>query len=445
MKKGSKRWKSIEGLILSCCWGAADGFASSFQLQNTIVNPRLHSHPEAFSSSLPVTEPQTTSPLFQYLDHRIHLLSLQWPDDDNDAFVGASFSARSSVRDIWKWKDRVLGDGRDFFVPKPRILTALQEWILQQTTPYVEECAVLSNCARFEVLLVLSSNDTTTHDYNLQHEVIPRISACFQAQVDSNRRQSMKRVWLDPLSAWDWPGMIDSTISIANHHCNNATASMLDGDVDDDADISHAWTCLHGVHVVRHLSLVAAGMALRPSRPNRPVPFRPFSARDAHVMLQLKRTHEIFGTTPCLGLLLETALRAGKAARTVACVPELERLLQYGTGNSKYEAEPPDALMLQVAEAARVKAIEPMVMECVAKFKAMQASKAIAELRRKADALLVDRSDPTERRWMQQQLHLPTMLLRNGEPLDIPTVLTNLEMDLQKKRLVDRNVNNMKT
>ncbi len=174
-------------------------------------------------------------------------------------------------------------------------------------------------------------------------------------------------------------------------------------------------------------------MALRPSRPGRAVPFRPFSARDAHIMLQLKRTQQIFGTTqhqPCLSVLFETALRAGKAARTVACVPELESLLKYGTGNSKYEAEPPETLMAQVAEAARIKAVEPMVVECVGKFKAMQASHAIAQLRQAAEALLHN-CKRDERRWMQQRLHQPTMQLRKGECVDVHQLITSLQRELQ--------------
>lgn len=45
--------------------------------------------------------------------------------------------------------------------------------------------------------------------------------------------------------------------------------------------------------IAEHACVVACGMGQRPSRPDRPVPFRPFSSRDAHIMLQLKRTLEL--------------------------------------------------------------------------------------------------------------------------------------------------------
>jgi hypothetical protein len=55
--------------------------------------------------------------------------------------------------------------------------------------------------------------------------------------------------------------------------------------------IANHMTQIQGMEaVLYHLSLVAAGMADRPRRPDRDTIFRPFSSRDAHVLLQLKRT-----------------------------------------------------------------------------------------------------------------------------------------------------------
>ncbi len=61
------------------------------------------------------------------------------------------------------------------------------------------------------------------------------------------------------------------------------------------------------------MSKVAAGMAPRASRPDRPVLFRPFSSRDAHIMLQLKRTAEVDSQYPRMKIILDAVLNAGKA------------------------------------------------------------------------------------------------------------------------------------
>jgi hypothetical protein len=204
----SKKWGLLWILsILSC---SVDGFYSvgclhlhRGQQQGPPSRQRFIEHclcsqnPDDLSIASATALEQDTCTLtsFQDLNNRIYLLSLKWPEDDASQI---SFSAQLSVRDIWKWKDRVLGDGRDFFVPKPRILQTLQEWIIQQTQPLVDECAILSNCARFEVLLVLSSSVTTTT--TTTDEVILQISACFQAQVkEFYQRRPMTALLLDPL------------------------------------------------------------------------------------------------------------------------------------------------------------------------------------------------------------------------------------------------------
>ena len=55
------------------------------------------------------------------------------------------------VRRIWDFKDDVLGDGRDYFVPRPKTLQALNQILRQQLQ--AKECVVLSNCARFDIFL----------------------------------------------------------------------------------------------------------------------------------------------------------------------------------------------------------------------------------------------------------------------------------------------------
>jgi hypothetical protein len=83
----------------------------------------------------------------------VYLFSLQWNPDD---------CISKPVRDLWKWKDATLGDGRDFFVPKPKTIAALQDYIVMKASSsnnlLLLECSVISNCARLEILCVAHKN-----------------------------------------------------------------------------------------------------------------------------------------------------------------------------------------------------------------------------------------------------------------------------------------------
>ena len=187
----------------------------------------------------------------------VHLLSLQWSDSN------------PQVRQIWKWKDTVLGDGRDFFVPKPKTLSALNRLLVESVGS--EECAVLSNCARLEILLV-AEKDCQNQESTI---ITQAVSQCLLAQVESHAASSNSFL-STMMHSFDWPNAIDTQARLT------------------PKDSTLQWTHLSGVEsVCRHLCVVASGMAERPSRPGRPVPFRPFSSRDAHILLQLKRTSEV--------------------------------------------------------------------------------------------------------------------------------------------------------
>jgi hypothetical protein len=246
---------------------------------------------------------------------QIHLLSLQWtPEDDAQKFSRV-------VKDTWRWKDAVLGDGRDFFVPKPRTLKALQSFLLGGVNDGgVLECVVLSNCARFEILLVTATGvDPTTV-----------ISTMLLHQMESYRKRPIQMNL--PL---DWAGVIDPN---AATRCGHVVVPS------DQAQLVKYWTHVEGVRdIANHLCRVAAGMEHRPRRPDREIVFQPFSSRDAHVLLQLRRTLEIAqdASATYLSILLRFAIQAGKASRTQAKIPELQELRNYGTGNSKYCIQPP--------------------------------------------------------------------------------------------------------
>jgi hypothetical protein len=270
---------------------------------------------------------------------KIHLFSLRWPDEKDPR----AFS--KIVRDTWRWKDTVLGDGRDFFVPRPKTLKALQYYIQSSfatallespasiqvdsiSRTVLQECVVLSNCARFEILVVTDSPSILSF---IAHSIV--------SQVQAFQSRPFKSVQL-PL---DWPGTIakDTRLEDSKH-----------GSLVADLTKTQHWVHLQGTEEVsNHLCSVAAGMAPRPSRPDRPVLFQPFSSRDAHILLQLKRTFDnVAQEAPRLSLLLRYALQAGKAVRNPDKVPELMELRQYGTGNSKFDSKPPQDVVERITQ-----------------------------------------------------------------------------------------------
>jgi len=236
----------------------------------------------------------------------------------------------------------------------------------------VKDCVVVSNCARFELLLAvdegksIDSGDETEDDplsMSTIDIVKKSLSRSLLRQVRAYERRKKKNPLLELQLNFDSPGWIVN---------DDLTEIYVDeGDV---LDICNSWTVMRGSRdVARHLCLIAAGMASRPRRPDRPVVFRPFSSRDAHILLQLKRTLDGVVTTRTNGkrrrepptamtsassssdnvcsTLLRFALRAGKAARNIDKIPELAELRKYGTGdNSKFASEPPAQLARHVEE-----------------------------------------------------------------------------------------------
>jgi len=435
----------------------------------------------------------------------VHLLSLQWTDNE-PVDDGRGFS--STVRAVWRWKDAVLGDGRDFFVPKPKTVAALQSYLLaaalddgDNNDNYWKECVVLSNCARFEILVVTASNTGDDDDDDEAPScrravevdaVARRISSRLLCQVASHHHHQQQQSWRRRLFQLqlplDWPGMIDphahdnhqhgllmednssssSSSSSQQQHPASSSSSLL-----SVPELSRHWTVRTGPRAVAtHLALVAAGLAPRPRRPDRPVVFRPFSSRDAHILLQLKRTLEVAGATAASSrttpdssstsspgnpnstttttttngswssTLLRGALQAGKAARNPTLVPELLELRRnYGTGNNpKFDRTPPMEVSKRVAAAARRRAIAPAVRDCAAQWTAREQADRIQSFRTRAFQLLSavpptdNDNEAKQRLFLQKQLHEPTLQLRGGLPVDETTFLENLAGQLAARR-----------
>ena len=365
----------------------------------------------------------------------------------------------SLVRECWRWKDSALGDGRDYFVPRPRALRAFHslfvgmdisvevtigvvnknqvadgdncdgeshhrssspsEVVLKlpsieggqcaavevrlplsqclngdsyaftnsgdmlqssgdcsfSVTFVVDECVALSNCARFDVILVLKrsqqakDHDNTFIQCNTKEieEVAARYAVAYhlQQQIASQRSKSTSLLERAGLASWlDLPGAIN--LETAGPGSSN---SFKEEDWGREVHrLARRLTSMEGAHSIStHLSLIAGGLAPRPNRPDREVIFRPYSSRDAHILLQLKRTVEVVsvldtkddwkggkrgmnangggGGRGRIKTLLDGALSAGKAARNKDVVPDIEKLKEYGS-----DGTPPAALANIVAE-----------------------------------------------------------------------------------------------
>lgn len=391
------------------------------------------------------------------LTSNLHLVSLP-PVSDNSPKV---------LRDVWKWKDIVLGDGRDYFVPRPRALRELSDTLVGSSivisteegvhTFNITECAVLSNCARMDVLMVMDRigsdiNKKTIISVEEMNQAAKAIfSVCILKQLESFHKQRKQRgatssVLLEGLSSvLDLPGMVDTNtgingkliVSVISEQ-NGSLFFLNSGEHETftvDAPILEFYPLLNGtydaVNIMKHFSAVAAGIAPRASRPDRPVVFRPFSSRDAHIMLQLKRTAEVAHKYALVKAVLDCALTAGKASRDTKVCPILEELKPY-SGEGKYSQESPPQLQKDAIECVTKLAIEPAVEKCVNRLNAMKASNRIVQFQRKVDEMLLKHDklvSSTDRIQIAKKMMHPILCqLRTGNvDVDISVAVCDIE------------------
>lgn len=337
----------------------------------------------------------STSPTSSH--SQVYLLSLKWTPDER---------LSKPCRDLWKWKDMTLGDGRDFFVPKPKTIKALQGLLLTQCG--MTQVSVLSNCARLDIICICD------------HNPILDISRVLFSQMQAQKSTGALRILTQSMDMPDWGICSDALLE-------NATLGST--------ELARHWDLKNdSTEILYHLCLVAAGMATRPKRPEREVVFRPFSSRDAHILLQLKRTKDIAEGNH-IHQLLEYALRAGKAARNTAIVPSLSLLREYGTGDSKYSAQPPRDVLSLVTDNVIAQAINPLVHEfSQVSSQSPNVSMAICILRARIESLA---NTTTERAWLKKRLHQPTIDLRNGklrsEDIQREQELIELEFNVSRR------------
>lgn len=342
------------------------------------------------------------------IDESIHLFSLQHPE--------ALDTFNKDLMDIWRWKDAVLGNGRDYFVPKPKTLGKLQTVLLEQI-PVLQECVILSNCARFEFLCVVNTSSDFEDPTDLQRELQKSLSQALNDQL-THHEGTHNRLEQGLLDALDRPTLIGDMHQLQSHstYADNAKSLL-------------PWNAISGVaSVCRHLSMVATGMAPRPKRPNRSVEFRPYSSRDAHILLQLKRTVESTRHATCKQVL-QAALSAGKASRNEAIVPEIHALKPSSFATSYSSANEKVA-----RDACIIKAIEPAIQNCIDQLLALEKATVIQQFR---ETVLSWADTEKEIVWLKREMHDPTMVLRTQTNVDVDYVLQSIRDKLNDQRVID--------
>ena len=287
---------------------------------------------------------------------------------------------------VWRWKEATLGNGQDFFEFRPKTISRLSSaMIASASSPsyLFGEACVLANCARLEVLVA------TNRSADAQ-EVTECVARCLVSQITAPTTQTgglqalSKFLDSDPEDRIVFP--CDDARSPDHERLRRSLRSSL--------------TCIVGAEeVARSLATIAAGLTGRNGKT-----FDPFSSRDAHIMLQLKRaldactrpgrsTRTDDHAPPCkerLGVIIRSALEAGKAARSASIVPSIKALQGLERGNT--------ALANAAAKDALDHAVEPAVRSCLKSLRSLDNRVTIADLRQRgfdtAKAVLRQASQP---------------------------------------------------
>lgn len=427
----------------------------------------------------------------------IHLISL--PSLSNN-------ESPKIIKDIWKWKDIVLGDGRDYFIPRPRSLKALCDILVgsslshivemdenydvygenlqsynmvdkgqtiqkQSLCHMISECAILSNCARLDILLCVGTKSVTMEINNMndadidvdtkqqqgedvtlnkildiqslaQEAATLLVANCLHDQLISYQnvrkgKGSGAVLWEGMSSLLDLPGMV---VTIPTDDYNDKTKKAILSRTDINESTSNLSKLMKSQSeikdIILHFCYVAAGLAKRDSRPDRPVIFRPFSSRDAHIMLQLKRTVEVVVAMQYtkVKIILDTALNAGKAARDVNKVPILKQMKQYDC-EGKYSTSAPPEIANKAIEDVKMLAIQPAVNRCLDKLTSQEKGETIVLFKRYVEEMITTKlklkQDGLYQDYLKKAIHEVTMGLRNGT-IEIDDAISNIERMLDE-------------
>ncbi|CAJ1380244.1 unnamed protein product [Effrenium voratum] len=332
------------------------------------------------------SEIRLRSPRALPVEDTVHVVTLRKPGDQVHA---------CAWRRCWTWKERVLGDGHDFFVPRQKTTAKLAKALLREEG--LEEVAVLGNCKRLDIYVASER----------KREELPEVLAAALC-----RQMAWHRTFA--------VGWLCQVLDVPEAVAEPADCEKFRGQVAEEALRLLARLELRsGEESAAYLCRVAAALEGRDKEK-----FDPCNAREAHIMLQLKRSLEAVDDHdgPCgrrLRLLLRMALEAGKAARS-ATLPELAGLGSKASRRAAFEA-------------AEVKVVKPQVAKCVAKLRGLRHGRRVAALRARAAELLEaaelragSEAETRARRRVSRLLHAPSLALKAGRQVDEQQLLQQL-------------------
>lgn len=316
--------------------------------------------------------------------NELHVVTLRKPKDDVWA---------CATRRCWAWKERLLGDGHDFFIPRPKTMRRLCGWLVSTASKAVplEEVAILGNCKRFDIYVALAQPVEATEVGRHVAEAI-----CQQMAWHHEMAGWSPALWLRRAAAG-----FDMPESVAVE-----PLAMADAQVKQESwQLQRSLELRSGDAVSTYACSVAMALEGRTRSA-----FNPCSAREAHIMLQLKRSLEAAtggDDAPCGRRLLciwRMALEAGKALRAAA--------------------EPLARGPAQYTEAERLLATQ--LVKCKEKLRGFRQGGAVAQLRASAMELLESEEweDPSRaRRRVQRLLHEPSVALKAGMEVNETKIL----------------------
>ncbi|CAK9090386.1 unnamed protein product [Durusdinium trenchii] len=334
----------------------------------------------------------------------MHVVTLRKPKDHVWA---------CAARSCWTWKELVLGDGHDFFIPRPRATRRLASWLLSTATPAVplNEVAILGNCKRFDLYFALAQPIDG-------HQLSTHVAEALGRQLAAERAER------GGVTLWLWRALqgFDAAERVA--------WEAPEAQMEEVVQLSRSLELRSGgCRVARYACQVAVALEGRLRSA-----FNPCSAREAHIMLQLKRSldavtadADVLGeASPCgrrLQLVWRIALEAGKAVRAA-----LDRGVARG-GEAAAVAE---------------RLVEEKVTKCMAKLEGFRHGARVAHLRASASRLLesaMDNCAPEQRRHarrsLQRLLHEPSLALKRGLEANETQILEQVEQELLRIRSAD--------
>ncbi len=380
------------------------------------------------------------------------------------------------------WKYYILGDGGVYFDQRPKTLIKLNQLILDEIIQIYNhhdhdktnnmnnvqvECAVISTCKRFEILITIESNHKQDKEFtsaaicqeNDEREFIKSIIVSFiTKQILCHRHKLRLQSWIPLLTLFvlplDRPSRLQSintrtregierVISTSTTSTTGNSRSRIIHQYDElKQSLDNEIKIIHGqFDVANRLIHLASGLLDRPK-------FRPFSSRDSHIISQLKRTLDasqrcsfsmdeihvprksiVYNNSKYTKILLDSALQGGKAARSPKVVPILDQLRDESNG-----ADGPIELSARAAEDAKLLALTPTLQSCLQRIKAMEASDLIASLYYDAMEIANGRGidmDKDEGKSIRQMLHKPATDMRLGNVVDVGKILDDIDRNLQ--------------